>query len=49
MNDGLIDLRNAINKKYLKKKCKKIGNILEKIIYFDKQQKGRGINILIPK
>ena len=40
MNNGLIDLSNAIDKKQLKSQIKK-NNIVEKILDFDKQQKCR--------
>ena len=44
INDGLIDLMNAINKKEIpeNENLNKIANIAEKILYFNKQQKGKG-------
>ena len=49
--DELIDLRNTINKKELSENenPNKIVDIVEKIINFDKQQKGKWIKILTPK
>ena len=48
--ESLIDLRNNINIKIPENENpKKIANIVEKILDFNKQQKGKGIKILIPK
>ena len=48
--ESLIDLRNSINsKKILENENKKKVNIDEKILDFNKQQKGKGIKILTPK
>ena len=51
INDGLIDLRNAFNRKEIpaNKNPNKILDIVEKILDFNKQQKGKGIKILTPK
>ena len=45
MNDGLIDLRNAINRKKIHKNenQEKLVNIVEKIFHFNKRQKGKGL------
>ena len=51
INDKLIALRNAIIKKEFpeNKNPNKIVEIVEKILDFNKQQKGKGIKILTPK
>ena len=51
VNDGLIDLRNAINRKEIpeNENPNKIVDIVEKILNFNKQQKGKGLKILTPK
>ena len=51
VNDGLIDLRNAIIRKEIpeNKNPNKIVDIVEKSLDFNKQQKCRGIKILTPK
>ena len=51
VNDGLIDLRNDINRKEIpeNENPKKVVEIVEKIIDFNKQRKGKGIKILTPK
>ena len=43
-NNGLIELRNSINSKEIpeNENPKKIVNIVEKILNFNKQQKGKG-------
>ena len=47
----MIDLRNAITRKEIPENeiPNKVLNIVEKIIDFNKQQKGKGIKILTPK
>ena len=47
----MIDLRNRINSKSFpeNKNLKKVVNIVEKILDFNKKQKGKGIKILTPK
>ena len=47
----MIDLRNAIIRKEIPENeiPNKVLNIVEKIIDFNKQQKGKGIKILTPK
>ena len=44
LNNSLIDLRNSINSKKLSEteNLNKISNIEEKLLDFNKQQKGRG-------
>ena len=51
VNDGLIDIRNAIIRKEIpeNENPKKVVNIAKKILDFNKQQKGKGIKILTPK
>ena len=51
INDGLIDFRNAINRKEISEheNPNKIVVIAEKIRHFNRQQKGKGIKILTPK
>ena len=51
VNDGLIDIRNAIIRKEIpeNENSKKVVNIVEKILDFNKQQKGKGVKILTPK
>ena len=51
VNNGLIALRKAIIKKQIpeNENPKKILDIVEKILDFNKQQKGKGIKILTPK
>ena len=51
INDGLIGLRNAINRKEIpeNENPNKIVDIVEKILNFNKQQKGKGLKILTPK
>ena len=51
VNDGLIDLRNTIIRKEIpeNENPNEIVNFVEKILNFNKQQKGKGIKILIPK
>ena len=51
LNESLIDLRNSINSREIpeNKNPKKIVNIVEKILEFTKQQKGKGIEIFFPK
>ena len=47
VNDGLIDLRNIIRKEIPENQNpNKIVDIVEKIINFNKQQKGKGIKVL---
>ena len=50
-NDELMDLRNAINEKEIPEKDNpnKIVHIAGRIIYFNKQQRGKGIKTLTPK
>ena len=47
----MINLRNSINSKQIpeNKNPKKIVNIVEKILDFNKQQKGKGVKVLTPK
>ena len=47
----MIDLRNAIIRKEIpeNEKANKMVNIVEKILDFNKQQKGKEIKILTPK
>ena len=51
LNESLIDLKNSINSKEIpeNKNPKKIVNIVEKSLGFNKQQKGKGIKILASK
>ena len=51
INNGLIDLRSDINRKEIpeNENLEKVVDIVEKILYFNKQQKGKGIKILTPK
>ena len=51
INDGLIDLRNIINRREIpeNENSNKIVHIVEKILEFNKQQKGKIIKILTPK
>ena len=51
INNGSIDLRNNINRKEVPENGnpEKIDNIVEKILDFNKQQKGKGIKILTPE
>ena len=51
VNNGLIDLRNAIIRKEIpeNENPNKIVHVDEKILGFNKQQKGKGIKILTPK
>ena len=51
VNNGLIDLRNAIIRKDIpaNENPNKIVHIVEKILDFNKQKKGKGIKILTPK
>ena len=51
VNDALIDLRNAANKKeiYENESPDKVVNIIEKILDFNKQQKDKGITTLTLK
>ena len=51
VNDGLINLRNAITRKEIleNENPNKIVDIFEKILDFSKQQKGKGIKILTPE
>ena len=51
VNDGLIDLRNDINRKEIpqNENPKKVVEIVEKMVDFNKQQKGKTIKILTPK
>ena len=51
INDGLIDLRNTIIRIEIpeNKNPNQIVDIVEKILKFDKQQKGKWIKILTPK
>ena len=51
INDGLIDLRNIINRREIpeNQNSNKIVHIVEKILEFNKQQKGKIIKILTPK
>ena len=51
VNNGLIDLRNAIIRKDIpaNENPNKIVHIVEKILDFNKQQKDKGIKILTPK
>ena len=44
-------LRNDVNKKIIRENENpdKVLNIVEKILLFNKQQKGKGLNILNPK
>ena len=48
LNDGLIDLRNDINRREIpeNENPKIVIEIVEKILDFNKQQKGKGIEIL---
>ena len=47
----MIDLRNVFNRKEIteNENSKKLFNIVEKILDFNKQQKGKGIEILTSK
>ena len=47
----MIDLRNDINSKEIpeNENPKKVADIVEKSLYFNKQQKGKGLKILTPK
>ena len=47
----MIDLRNDINSKEIpeNENPKKVVDIVEKSLYFNKQQKGKGLKILTPK
>ena len=51
VNDRLIDLRNSIIKNEIpeNESRNKIVDIVEKILEFNKQQKGKGLKILTPK
>ena len=51
LNESLINLRNKIDIKEISKNenSKKVAYIVEKILDFNKQQKGKGIKILTPK
>ena len=51
VNNGLIDLRNDFKRKEIteNENPKKVVDIVEKIIDFNKQQKGKRIKILAPK
>ena len=51
INQLLINLRNSLNSKQVPENGnrKKVVHIAEKILDFNKQQKDKGINILIPK
>ena len=51
VNDGLINLRNNINRKEISENehPTKVVKIVEKIVDFNKQQKGKRIEILTPK
>ena len=51
VNDGLIDLRKAIIRKEISENenLNKIVDIVEKILDFNKQRKGKRIKILTPK
>ena len=50
LNDGLIYLRNDFNRREVpeNKNPKIVVENLQKILYFNKQQKGKGIKILTP-
>ena len=47
VNDGLIDLRNANNKKNVpeKENPEEVVNIVEKIIHFNKQQRVKDVHV----
>ena len=51
INNGLIKLRNSINSKEIpeNENPKKVVNIIEKIIGFNKKQKDKGLKISTPK
>ena len=51
INDGLVDLRNAIIKKEISgnENSKKVSNIVEKILDFNHQQKRKKFKIFPPK
>ena len=51
INNGSIDLRNNINRKEVPENGnpEKIANIVEKILDFNNQRKGKGIKILTPE
>ena len=51
INDELIDLRNAIIKKEIpeNENTNKLVDIIEKILDSNKQQKGKGLEIITPK
>ena len=51
INDGLIDLRNNINRKEIpeNENLKKVADIFEKFLTFNKQKKRKGIKIVTPK
>ena len=51
INESLIDLRNSIDGEKIpeNENPKKVVDIVEKILDFNKQQKGKGIKILTPK
>ena len=47
VNDGLIDLRNANNKKNVpeKENPEEVVNIVEKIIHFNKQKRVKDVHV----
>ena len=51
IKNGLVDLRNSNFRKEIpeNKNLKRVVNVIEKILDFNKQQKGKGIKILTPK
>ena len=51
INESLTDLRNSINNEEIteNENPEKLVNIVEKILDFNKQKKGKGIKILTPK
>ena len=51
INESLINLRNSINSKEIpeNKNLKKVVNIVDHILDFNKQGKSKGIKILTPK
>ena len=51
VNEALIDIRNAVYRKGIceNENSEKLFNTVEEILDFNKQQKGKGLIILIPK
>ena len=51
VHDALIDLRNTVNKNKIpeNENLDEVISIVENMLNFDKQQKGKGLKILTPK